>query len=50
MRAAAGPVQLAIMAPDGSAVQAQNGSIGRYRSTFDVPLKQKGTYKLAGGQ
>ena len=41
------PGQLSITAPDGSAVQAQNGSIGRYRSTFDLPLKQKGTYKLA---
>jgi uncharacterized GH25 family protein len=36
-----------ISAPDGSTVEPQNGSIGRYRSTFDVPLKQKGTYKLA---
>ena len=25
----------------------QNGSIGRYRSTFDVQLTQKGTYKIA---
>lgn len=41
------PGELSVTAPDGSAVQAQNGSIGRYRSTFDVPLKQKGTYKLA---
>ena len=36
-----------ITAPDGSQVEAQNGTTGRYRSTFDVPLKQKGTYKLA---
>lgn len=39
--------KLSITAPDGSAVEAQNGSTGRYRATFDVPLKQKGTYKLA---
>lgn len=25
----------------------QNGATGRYRSTFDVQIKQKGTYKLA---
>ncbi len=41
------PGQLSIMTPDGSAVKAENGSLGRYRSTFDVPLKQKGTYKMA---
>jgi uncharacterized GH25 family protein len=41
------PGTLMISAPDGSMVEPQNGSIGRYRSTFDVPLKQKGTYKLA---
>jgi len=41
------PATLTISAPDGSRVEPQNGNIGRYRSTFDVPLKQKGTYKLA---
>lgn len=41
------PGSLVISAPDGAKVEPQNGSIGRYRSTFDVPLKQKGTYKLA---
>ncbi len=41
------PGTLMISAPDGTKVEPQNGSIGRYRSTFDVPLKQKGTYKLA---
>ena len=41
------PGQLSVIAPDGSRVEPQNGSIGRYRSTFDVRLKQKGTYKLA---
>jgi uncharacterized GH25 family protein len=39
--------QLSVTAPDGSAVPHQNGSTGRYRSTFDVHLTQKGTYKIA---
>lgn len=39
--------QLQVIAPDGTEVQPENGSIGRYRSTFDVHLTQKGTYKLA---
>lgn len=38
--------KLVITAPDGSEVQPQNGAVGRYRSTFDVQLTQKGTYKL----
>jgi uncharacterized GH25 family protein len=38
---------LQLFAPDGSAAQAENGSIGRYRSSFDLHLTQKGTYKLA---
>jgi uncharacterized GH25 family protein len=38
---------LQLFAPDGSAAKAENGSIGRYRSTFDLHLTQKGTYKLA---
>ena len=41
------PSQLQVIAPDGTKVQPENGSIGRYRSTFDVHLTQKGTYKLA---
>jgi uncharacterized GH25 family protein len=41
------PGHLSITAPDGSAVQHQNGAMGRYRSTFDVHLTQKGTYKIA---
>ncbi|MBB4633183.1 DUF4198 domain-containing protein [Sphingosinicella soli] len=38
-------------APDGSEVALQNPATGRYRSTFDVELKQQGTYKIvnAGG-
>lgn len=39
--------KLVILAPDGNEVEAQNGAVGRYRSTFDVHLTQKGTYKLA---
>ncbi|MAB98101.1 MAG: ABC transporter permease [Pseudomonadaceae bacterium] len=39
--------ELQLLAPDGSSIKAENGSIGRYRSTFDVHLTQKGTYKLA---
>ncbi len=45
-RGAAG-AELSIKAPDGTKVEAKNGSIGRYRSTFDVHLAQKGTYKIA---
>jgi uncharacterized GH25 family protein len=41
------PAELTVTAPDGSAIEAQNGSTGRYRSTFDVHLKQKGTYRIA---
>jgi uncharacterized GH25 family protein len=39
--------QLSITAPDGSAVEPKHGSMGRYRTTFDVQITQKGTYKLA---
>ncbi len=39
--------KLVILAPDGNELEAQNGAVGRYRSTFDVHLTQKGTYKLA---
>lgn len=39
--------KLLVLAPDGSEVKAENGSVGRYRSTFDVHLTEKGTYKLA---
>lgn len=38
---------LAIAAPDGTTVQPENASTGKYRSTFDVPLRQEGTYKIA---
>jgi uncharacterized GH25 family protein len=34
------------IAPDGSEIQLQNSNTGKYRSTFDLNLKQKGTYKV----
>ncbi|HLT45427.1 MAG TPA: DUF4198 domain-containing protein [Luteimonas sp.] len=34
-------------APDGSRVELQNASTGKYRSTFDVQLAQQGTYRIA---
>lgn len=36
-----------VFAPDGSETKIENGSTGRYRSTFDVHLTQKGTYRLS---
>jgi uncharacterized GH25 family protein len=39
--------KLLILNPDGSQGQAEYGNTGRYRSTFDVHLTQKGTYKLS---
>jgi uncharacterized GH25 family protein len=41
------PAKLQVLKPDGSAGQAEYGNTGRYRSTFDVHLTEKGTYKLA---
>lgn len=38
---------LAITAPDGSKVAPENPHTGKYRSVFDVQLKQNGTYKVA---
>lgn len=38
---------LILMAPDGKTINASNESSGKYRNTFDVELKQPGTYKLA---
>ncbi|WP_374525002.1 DUF4198 domain-containing protein [Sphingopyxis sp.] len=34
-------------APDGTELTIENKSTGRYRSTFDVHLVQKGTYRIA---
>jgi uncharacterized GH25 family protein len=38
---------LVITAPDGTAVTAENSLTGKLRSTFDLQLKQAGTYKIA---
>lgn len=37
---------VAITAPDGSEVEAQNAATGKYRSVFDVQLAQEGTYRI----
>jgi uncharacterized GH25 family protein len=38
---------LGIQGPDGQPVQAENIAQGKLRSTFDVQLKQPGTYRIA---
>ncbi len=38
---------LVITAPDGSSVQPQNPATGKFRSVFDIELKQQGTYRIA---
>ena len=38
---------LVITAPDGSTAEAQNVATGKYRTVFDVELKQQGTYRIA---
>jgi uncharacterized GH25 family protein len=40
---------IAVTAPDGSAGAIENGSSGKFRSTFDVHLTKPGTWKIAGG-
>lgn len=35
-----------VTGPDGNAVELQNGATGKYRSTFDLNLSQRGTYKV----
>lgn len=37
---------LNITAPDGSTLQAANAATGKYRSVFDLELKQQGTYRV----
>ena len=37
---------LVVTAPDGSVDKIQNGSTGKYRSTFDVALTKPGTWKI----
>lgn len=38
---------LAITGPDGAAIAPVNASTSKFRSSFDVPLAQPGTYKIA---
>lgn len=38
---------LAVTAPDGASVAAENASTGKWRSTFDVHLTRPGTYRIA---
>lgn len=38
---------LVVTGPDGKAVQPENASTGKYRSTFDLHLAQPGTYRVA---
>ena len=38
---------VSIAAPDGSTLPPQNPATGKYRSVFDVPLAQEGTYRIA---
>ena len=38
---------LVVIAPDGSEDAAQNMATGKYRSVFDVELRQQGTYRIA---
>ncbi|TWT78815.1 Nickel uptake substrate-specific transmembrane region [Planctomycetes bacterium CA13] len=38
---------LQIIAPNGNEVETQNQSVGKYRSVFDLPLTQQGTYRIA---
>jgi uncharacterized GH25 family protein len=38
---------LMITAPDGSKIAPENSHTGKYRSVFDIQLKQNGTYKVA---
>lgn len=37
---------LVVFAPDGSRAQAENVATGEFRSTFDVHLTQRGTYRI----
>lgn len=38
---------LTLTAPDGSVVEAESKNTGKFRSTFDVPIKADGTYRLS---
>lgn len=39
--------QITVTAPDGKTVPIANASVGQYRTTFDLKLEQKGTYRIA---
>lgn len=39
--------RLQVTAPDGGALQPQNGSTGKLRTVFDLELAQEGTYRIA---
>jgi len=39
--------QLVVTAPDGTMVKPENASTGKYRSTFDLAVPQKGTYRVS---
>ena len=39
--------RLQVTAPDGSALQPQNGATGKLRTVFDLELPQEGTYRIA---
>lgn len=41
---------ISVMAPDGSKLDLQNKHTGKYRSNFDLNLKQRGTYKIYSAQ
>jgi uncharacterized GH25 family protein len=41
------PEQIKAYAPDGSEVKIENAAKGKYRTMFDIELKQKGTYRIA---
>lgn len=40
---------VSVTAPDGSDVPLEHAASGEYRSVFDVPLTQQGTYKIGSG-
>lgn len=40
---------ISVTAPDGTKEKVQNGSTGKFRTTFDVHLNKQGTYKIVEG-
>jgi hypothetical protein len=41
------PWEPVVTAPDGTQTAVENRTVGKLRTTFDVPVTQKGTYKIA---